>query len=127
MTTKTRLSVLLISTPVLAFVVLGGLLGRASTGDEKLQHLRVFEDVVSLIMNNYVEEVKVDRVMDGAMRGLADGLDPDSAYLDSKLVKLAEAGGAATAAPGDVGVELTRQYYLRVIAAVWMRSVPDAG
>ncbi|NUR56147.1 MAG: PDZ domain-containing protein [Acidobacteria bacterium] len=117
MTTKTRLSVLLISTPVLAFVVLGGLLGRASTGDDKLQHLRVFEDVVSLIMNNYVEEVKVDRVMDGAMRGLADGLDPDSAYLDAKLVKVAEAGGTATGAPGDVGVELTRQYYLRVIAA----------
>jgi carboxyl-terminal processing protease len=116
MTTKTRLSVLLISTPVLVFVVLGGLLGRASTGDEKLQHLRVFDDVVSLIMNNYVEDVKVDRVMDGAMRGLAEGLDPDSAYLDAKLVKVAEAGPGALAA-GDVGVELTRQYYLRVIAA----------
>src|SRR4051794_13387918 len=116
MTTRTRLSVLLISTPILAFVVLGGLLGRASTGDEKLQHLRVFDDVVSLIMNNYVEEVKVDRVMDGAMRGLADGLDPDSAYLDSRLVKVAEAGATALP-PGDVGIELTRQYYLRVIAA----------
>ena len=116
MTTRTRLSVLLISTPVLAFVVLGGLLGRASTGDEKLQHLRVFDDVVSLIVNNYVEDVKVDRVMDGAMRGLADGLDPDSAYLDAKLVKIAESGAAAVAA-GDVGIELTRQYYLRVIAA----------
>jgi carboxyl-terminal processing protease len=116
MTTRTRLSVLLISTPVLAFVVLGGILGRASTGDEKLQHLRVFDDVVSLIVNNYVEDVKVDRVMDGAMRGLADGLDPDSAYLDAKLVKVAEAGPTAVAA-GDVGIELTRQYYLRVIAA----------
>jgi carboxyl-terminal processing protease len=116
MTTKTRLSVLLISTPLLTFVVLGGLLGRASTGDEKLQHLRVFDDVVSLIVNNYVEEVKVDRVMDGAMRGLADGLDPDSAYLDPKLVKVAEAGATALPA-GDVGIELTRQYYLRVIAA----------
>jgi carboxyl-terminal processing protease len=116
MTTKARLSVLLISTPVLAFVVLGGLLGRASTGDEKLQVLRVFDDVVSLIVNNYVEDVKIDRVMDGAMRGLADGLDPDSAYLDAKLVKVAEAGASATAA-GDVGIELTRQYYLRVIAA----------
>src|SRR3954451_9276375 len=116
MTTRTRLSVLLISTPILAFVVLGGLLGRASTGDEKLQHLRVFDDVVSLIMNNYVEEVRVDRVMDGAMRGLADGLDPDSAYLDPKLVKVAEAGERGMA-PGDVGIELTRQYYLRVIAA----------
>src|SRR5919107_3597365 len=102
MTTKTRLSILLISTPLLVFVVLGGLLGRASTGDEKLQHLRVFEDVVSLIMNNYDEEVKVDRAMDGAMRGLADGLDPDSAYLDSKLLKAAEAGVTAQAA-GDVG------------------------
>jgi carboxyl-terminal processing protease len=69
-----------------------------------------------LIVNNYVEDVKVDRVMDGAMRGLADGLDPDSAYLDAKLVKVAEAGPTAAAA-GDVGVELTRQYYLRVIAA----------
>lgn len=116
MTTRSRLSVLLISTPILAFVVLGGLLGRASTGDEKLQHLRVFDDVVSLIVNNYVEDVKVDRVMDGAMRGLADGLDPDSAYLDQKLVKVAEAGAGALA-PGDVGIELTRQYYLRVIAA----------
>jgi len=116
MTTRTRLSVLLISTPILAFIVLGGLLGRASTGDEKLQHLRVFDDVVSLIVNNYVEDVKVDRVMDGAMRGLADGLDPDSAYLDQKLVKVAEAGAGALA-PGDVGIELTRQYYLRVIAA----------
>jgi carboxyl-terminal processing protease len=116
MTTRSRLSVLLISTPVLAFVVLGGLLGRASTGDEKLQHLRVFDDVVSLIVNNYVEDVKVDRVMDGAMRGLADGLDPDSAYLDARLVKVAEAGAGAVA-PGDVGIELTRQYYLRVIAA----------
>ena len=38
-------------------------------------------------MSNYVEEVKVDRAMEGAMRGLADGLDPDSAYLDPKQVQ----------------------------------------
>ena len=35
-------------------------------------------------MNNYVEEVKVDKVMEGAMHGLADGLDPDSAYLNAE-------------------------------------------
>ena len=85
MTTRTRLSVLLISTPVLAFIVVGGLLGRASTGDAEFQHLRVFQDVVSLILNNYVEDAKVDKVMEGAMRGLADGLDPDSAYLDGAM------------------------------------------
>jgi carboxyl-terminal processing protease len=115
MTARTRLSVLLVSTPVLAFVVVGGLLGKASTGDATFQHLRVFEDVVSLIMNNYVEDAKIDKVMEGAMRGLADGLDPDSAYLNAAQVKLVQPGEALPA--GDVGVELTRQYYLRIIAA----------
>ncbi len=117
MTLKTRLSVLLISTPVLAFVIVGGLIGDAAArpGEETIQHLRVFEDVVSLVLNNYVEEVKVDRAMAGAMRGLADGLDPDSAYLNTQEVQQVEAG---TPLPeGDVGIELTRQFYLRVIAA----------
>jgi carboxyl-terminal processing protease len=114
MTTRTRLSILLISTPLLAFIVFGGM-GKASGGDQTFQHLRVFEDVVSLILNNYVEDAKVDKVMEGAMRGLADGLDPDSAYLTAADVKSIDPGEKLPA--GDVGVELTRQYYLRVIAA----------
>ena len=112
---KTRLSVLLISTPVLAFVLVGGLMGKSASGDQSYQHLRVFEDVVSLVMSSYVEPVKVDRVMEGAMRGLADGLDPDSALLSAKQVRAVEAGEKLPAA--DVGIELTRQYYLRVISA----------
>jgi carboxyl-terminal processing protease len=117
MTSKSRVTVLLISTPVLAFVVIGGLMGKASAnrGDEAFQHLRVFEDVIRLVMNNYVEEVKVDRVMEGAMRGLADGLDADSAYLNPKQLKEVESG--APLPDGEVGIELTRSYYLRVIAA----------
>ena len=114
MTTRTRLSVLLISTPLLAFIVFGGM-GKASGGDTTFQHLRVFEDVVSLILNNYVEDAKVDKVMEGAMRGLADGLDPDSAYLTAAELKSIDPVERVPA--GDVGIELTRQYYLRVIAA----------
>lgn len=115
MTFKTRLSVLLVSTPVLAFVLVGGLIGKENVQDQKYQHFRVFEDVVNLVINNYVEDVKLDRAMEGAMRGLADGLDPDSAYLNSRQVKAVESGD--TQPEGDVGLELTRQYYLRVIAA----------
>jgi carboxyl-terminal processing protease len=114
MTTRTRLSVLLVSTPLLAFIVFGGM-GKASGGDQTFRHLRVFEDVVSLILNNYVEDAKIDKVMEGALRGLADGLDPDSAYLTAAEVKSIEPGETVPA--GDVGIELTRQYYLRVIAA----------
>ncbi len=49
------------------------------------------------------------------MRGLADGLDPDSAFLSPGQVKAVEAGEAPP--DGDVGIELTRRYYLYVIAA----------
>lgn len=116
MTSKTRLSILLVSTPVLAFVVVGGLMGQErAPGDRIFRHLRVFEDVVQLVMSNYVEEVKVDHAMEGALRGLAEGLDPDSAYLDATQVRALTTGD--TLPEGDVGLELTRQYYLRVIAA----------
>ena len=116
MSSKTRLSILLISTPVLAFVIVGGLMGQERpSGDRVFRHLRVFEDVVQLVMSNYVEEVKVDRAMEGAMKGLADGLDPDSAYLDPAQVRAASAPESTS--EGDVGLELTRQYYLRVLAA----------
>ena len=116
MTFKTRLSVLLISTPILAFVLVGGLMGSAAarTDDESFQHLRVFHDVLGLVMQTYVEEVKVDSVMEGAMRGLAEGLDPDSAYLNVEQMSAAAAGTKLPA--GEVGLELTRQYYLRIIA-----------
>jgi carboxyl-terminal processing protease len=53
--------------------------------------------------------------MRGAMHGLADGLDPDSAYLTAEEVKQVE--NNTPLAAGDVGIDLTRQYYLRVIAA----------
>jgi carboxyl-terminal processing protease len=117
MTLKTRLSILLLSTPVLVFVVVGGLIGRASapSGDDTIRELRVFQDVLRLVISNYVEEVKVDRAMEGAMKGLAEGLDPDSAYLTPNQV--AEVQSGAPLPDGDVGLELTRQYYLRVIAA----------
>jgi carboxyl-terminal processing protease len=116
MSSRTRLIVLLVSTPLVAFAIVGGLLGKASAREDgAYQHLRVFEDVVSLVMSNYVEQVQVDQVMQGAMRGLADGLDSDTSWLTPQEVAIADRG---TPPPdGETGIELTRQYYLRVIAA----------
>jgi len=115
MTSRTRWVVLLITTPLVAFVIVGGLLGQAVAKEGSYQHLRIFEDVLSLIFGSYVEEAKVDKVMDGAMRGLAEGLDAESAYLTPAEVKLMERN--AVPSPGATGVELTRQYYLRVVSA----------
>src|SRR5881396_1447873 len=115
MSSRTRLIVMSISAPVIAFAIVGGFLGRVMAREDTYQHLKIFDDVVSLISSNYVEEADIDKVMRGAMRGLADGLDPDSAYLTVAEVKQVESGVALP--PGGVGLELTRQYYLRVIAA----------
>ena len=115
MSSRARAIVLSISAPVIVFAIVGGFLGKAMAREESYQSLKMFGDVTDLIANNYVEDANLDKVMNGAMRGLADALDPDSAYLSPQEAKQAEA--AAPLAAGDVGLDLTRQYYLRVIAA----------
>ena len=115
MSTTSRRVVLWISAPVVAFAIAGGFLSRVTAREDTYQHLKIFDDVVGLITSNYVEKVDVDKVMDGAMNGLTDSLDPDSAFLSPAEVKQAETTAPLPAS--DVGIDLTRQYYLRVIAA----------
>ena len=115
MTSRSRVIVLAISAPIIAFAVIGGYLGQAMAKDGTYQGLRIFEDVVSRVLNNYVEPVDVAKAMRGAMRGLANGLDPDSAYLTPELVRSRESNDPG--GPAEIGLDLTRQYYLRVVSA----------
>src|SRR6478672_10511128 len=91
MSSRTRLIVMSISAPVIAFAIIGGFLAKVMAREDTYQHLKVFDDVVGLITGNYVEKVDVDKVMSGAMRGLADSLDADSTFLTPDQVKLIEA------------------------------------
>ena len=125
MSSRTRAFVLSITAPIVAFALVGGLLGRVSAGEDTYQHLKIFDDVVSLISSNYVEPANLDKVMRGAMNGLVDSLDPDSAYLSPEQVKQFES--TAAPAPAETGIELTRQYYLRVIAARENSPAAKAG
>jgi carboxyl-terminal processing protease len=115
MARRTRWFVFLVSTPLVALITIGGLMGvpPAAASQASFQHLRVFADVVQLIMGAYVEPVDVDRVMDGAMRGLADGLDSSSAFLQPDEVRAMESKAALPA--GDVGLMITRRFYLQVL------------
>ena len=115
MSTRTRLIVVFASVPVITFTLLGGFLGRVASGEDTYRHLRVFEDVVSLISTNYVEPVDLDVVMEGALRGLAEVLDADSSYLLREDVDRIEAGQPLP--EGRVGLEVTRRYYIQVVAA----------
>jgi carboxyl-terminal processing protease len=114
-----------ISAPVIAFAIVGGFLGKVMAREDTYQHLKIFDDAVGLITSSYVEDANVDKVMRGAMRGLVDGLDSDSSYLTPPQVKQIEAN--TPLAPAGVGIELTRQYYLRVIAARDRSPAAKAG
>jgi carboxyl-terminal processing protease len=114
MASKSRLTVFVISTPLVIIAVAGGLLGTSALARQQgVSELKIFGDCVQLIRDAYVEPVDMDKVMDGAMRGLADGLDPSSAYLTADQVKTLEAN---TPLPeGETGLVLTKQFYLRIV------------
>lgn len=124
---RIRIIVFFASIPIIAFALVGGYYGRAAAGAEQeaYRHLRVFEDVVSLISNNYVELVDLDDVLQGALRGLTEGLDSDSAWLSPSDVRGLESDRPRP--DGRVGLDVTRRYYLQVIAARDGSPAAEAG
>ena len=111
---RVRLGIIFVTGPVIAFTLVGGFLGQAVAPEDVYRHLRIFEDVVSHIAENYVEEVELEDVMQGALRGLSSGLDSDSAYLSAEDVLRIEAGQPLP--EGGLGVEVSSQYYLQIVA-----------
>lgn len=113
MSPKSRWILFGLSTPLVVLAAVGGLLGAPAAPQKGFEHLRVFEDVVSLVTGAYVEDVDPDKVMEGAMRGLAESLDPSSAFLPPAEVALVE--NKTPLGEGDPGLTVTRQFYLRVL------------
>ena len=115
MTNRTRFVALAVTAPILAYTLVGGLLGRVAAREDTYRYLRIFEDVVSLVTDNYVEQVEPERIMHGALWGLAEGLDPQSSYLTPDEVQQHDEGYGKPA--DSVGLVLTRRYYIQVVAA----------
>lgn len=113
MRARIRLGVLLVTVPLVAFTLVGGWLGDVVAREDAYRHLRIFEDVVSLISDNYVEDADLDQVMDGALTGLAGGLDADSTFLSPESVARLESG--ADGGPAGIGVEIVARYYTQVV------------
>jgi carboxyl-terminal processing protease len=115
MSPRTRLAVALVSTALVGYIAVGSLLGRV-LGDTSYGQLAVFNEVVRLVLDAYVEPVNLDRAMAGARLGMADALDGDSAYLDAEEMRLFQQPPREQDA--DIGVILTRRFsFLMVVAA----------
>ncbi len=115
MTARSRLLVALASTALIGYVALGSLLGRVF-GDTSYGQLAVFNEVVRLVVEAYVEPVNIDRAMAGARLGLGDALDGDSSYLDAEEFRLYQQ--PVKDADAEIGVVLTRRFsFLMVVSS----------
>jgi hypothetical protein len=104
MSPRGRLVVALVSTLLVAYVAVGSLLGRVF-GDTTYGQLAVFNEVVRLVLDAYVEPVNIDRAMMGARMGLTDALDGDSAYLDADELRAYQQ--PAKEGEAEIGLVLT--------------------
>src|SRR5512141_436682 len=107
MSPRTRLAVAVVSTTLIGYIAVGSLLGRV-LGDTSYGQLLIFNEVVRLVLDAYVEPVNVDRAMAGARQGMADALDGDSTYLEPEDFRLYQQPVRDTDA--DLGLVVTRRF-----------------
>lgn len=89
MSAKIRIAIVMPSAGVACYAIAGGFpwdRGATAKGNQWAQ-LRIFDEVLYHIARDYVDEPDMERVRTGALRGLADGLDPYSAYLTPAQVQ----------------------------------------
>ena len=122
---KPRLIFIFLTIPIIAFTLIGGFLGRVAAREDIYRHLRIFEDVVSLIADNYVQQTDLDKVMTGALQGLTNGLDSDSTYLSPDIVKTIEQ--TSNKVTGQLGIEVVSQYYAQIVAVRDNSPADEAG
>ena len=107
MSPRTRLLLAVASTCMVAYIAVGSLLGRV-LGDTTYGQLAVFNEVIRMVLDSYVEPINLDRAMAAADRGLTEALDGDSAYLDDAEFKAYQQGTRDSDA--EIGLVLTRRY-----------------
>ena len=125
MSPRTRLLVAVVSTGLISYVAVGSLLARV-LGDTSYGQLSIFNEVIRLVLDAYVEPVDVDRAMAGARLGMTDALDGDSAYLDAEqFARYLQPAGEQDA---EVGLILMRRFsFLMVVAARPGSPAEEAG
>lgn len=55
-----------------------------ASGGDLYSKLRVFNDMIKIINDNYVDEVEWQKTMEGAQNGLVEALDPHSVFIEAE-------------------------------------------
>src|SRR5579872_4511197 len=109
MSMKIKAAVLVTSFAVLLFVVVGSMGGvHASSNDGAYRQLQVYSEVLSRVRSEYVEEPNIPKVTDGALHGLLESLDSNSAYLTPEAYKAFKAHKSEGKA--GIGVVISKRF-----------------
>ncbi len=99
---------------------------KAATEELPLEQLQTFTDVFSRIKDNYVESVEDEQLLDYAIEGMLNGLDPHSAYLDAQEYKELKIGTEGEF--GGLGIEVTMEDgFVKVVAPIDDTPAKRAG
>ena len=91
-----------------------------------LNELQQFSEVYSRIKESYVEEPKDKELMTNAIRGMLNGLDPHSAYLDEEEFKELQVGTSGEF--GGLGIEVGMEDgFVKVISPIDDTPAQRAG
>ncbi|MGH8007547.1 MAG: S41 family peptidase [Candidatus Binatia bacterium] len=104
---------------VMAVISLGGQgLERVSAVDRNAyEGLEAFTDVLAIVQKHYVEETGTQKLVEGAINGMLNALDPHSAYLTPELYKELQVDTEGSF--GGLGIEITsRDGLLTVVSPI---------
>lgn len=126
---KSQKSFWIISFLSLAAFLCGGtwtyLLSEDNTRDA-YRHLTMFAKVYDLVKKQYVEEPKDETLVQGAIRGMLDGLDPHSVYMSKE--EFAEMQADTKGQFGGLGIEIAKKNgMLTVVSPIEDTPAFEAG
>lgn len=95
-------------------------------GELPLDEIRTFTEVFAKVKNDYVEPVDDRKLLESAIRGMLEGLDPHSAYLDKEDYRELQEGTSGEF--GGLGIEVGMEDgFIKVISPIDDTPAQRAG
>src|SRR6266581_2212992 len=81
---KSKYAILLVSSVLVIYAIIGGMMGRVNAQNGSYQQLSIFTEVLRYVQNDYVDEPTLRDALTGAVRGLIESVDQNGGYLTPK-------------------------------------------
>ena len=121
---RAKVTVVFLSTLITLYAIVGGFLSKSSEAvahGSQYAQAAIFDEVLGHIIHDYVDEPDLEKVRIGSLRGLAEGLDPYSAYLTAQQMKQYD----STPSPGQTGMIVSKVNGFAYVVAVIKGSPAD--